>query len=933
MGKGRDGEAHAVVPVQIGLLGPVQVRVGRVPRHVGGPTAQLVLAALALQSGRTITVDRLVDTLWDTSPASAANTLAGIMSRLRRVVAPATITRRGPAYVLDLPPDAVDVHRFEQHGEEGLRVLRDGRADEALALLDRALGMWRGQPFEGLGSRPDIDAARVRLLQRRTDLLIGRGHALLLAGRPQDAAAHLRVVVEDAPGREHAWALLGRALYADGRQVEALEVVRNASDHLRRRAGLDPSPELTGLERAILHHSPALAVTGTTPAARSGSATAFFGRRSEMDTLRRHVRARRHVVVVGAPGVGKTRLVHEAVAGLGEDRPVALVTVRGSAGGAARLESDVLTALGVPVAGVAPPCLDSLGELLARRSDVLVVDGAERQPAAVERVIAALVRSESHITLVLTSREAIEVPGASTIQLGPLPVLADSGDPGPAVHLYLDRAATVLPISEAQPDMALAQRTCALLDGLPLAIEVATGLLRTFDAASLPDLLTRDRGLLLTDGNRANPLGLALTESWDALSDTSRLVLRCASALAGDFSLTALSGLVSQACPAGAGPDVARELHTLVAHSLVQVRSVACEGQRRYRVLDVVATFVLAQQGSDEGLCIQAAHAAWVAAEAGDIAARVQGPDQRGELDRLDRLLPNADRAVSHAVVRDPDTAAAIIGHLGWPMFLRTNLTLLHRWMEALGTAWGEARFPPDVALAACLLAYVERDLPTARDHASVVATAPEPDLARLGSFWLAWLDSLLGASSGGDDALGRVAAAAAAAGDAAVRSYAESARGWVRLRSGDAEGARELGLGGHPLAEATGHDFAIGFNAHLRGTAAAALGLLDEAAAAQREALRRSVAIGHRTGMIDHICCLALIGVRLGRYDDGARVLGAVRALLPTTGLAPDFVMGFSDLCELVGGAEFESAMAEGARLPLEDVIALSLALASVPV
>jgi DNA-binding SARP family transcriptional activator len=249
--------------LEIRILGPTEVIDGE--RRVDLPAghARAVLAILALHVGTVVSSDRLIDELWaDGAPATAATIIQGQVSRLRKLLepdrrkgAPPTILRTvAPGYVLDLEPDVIDAHRFQ-------RLLGEARhADDAVrsALLADALHLWRGPALGDFTYEPfaqraimALEEARLAAIELRIDAdLTLRRHAALVQEIEQLVAHH--------PFRERFREQLMLALYRSGRQADALEAYRDAHRTLTEELGLEPSPSLQQLERAILRHDPTL---------------------------------------------------------------------------------------------------------------------------------------------------------------------------------------------------------------------------------------------------------------------------------------------------------------------------------------------------------------------------------------------------------------------------------------------------------------------------------------------------------------------------------------------------------------------------------------------------------------------------------------------------------------------------------------------------
>ena len=144
-------------PVRYALLGPVEVHddAGRA-LEVGGARLLALLARLALDPGRIVTVDALVDSLWgETPPGGAVNALQSLVSRLRRALgAPGLIESQPAGYRLVARAEDVDAHRFERLATEGRRTLAAGAPGRASEVLTEGLDLWRGPALAGVADAP-----------------------------------------------------------------------------------------------------------------------------------------------------------------------------------------------------------------------------------------------------------------------------------------------------------------------------------------------------------------------------------------------------------------------------------------------------------------------------------------------------------------------------------------------------------------------------------------------------------------------------------------------------------------------------------------------------------------------------------------------------------------------------------------------------------
>lgn len=246
------------------LLGPPEVLAeGRVVALTGKGAA--VLALLVLNANRVVPRTTLMDAVWPGEGAPARRNLEVHVSRLRKALPAGAgggeITSRGGGYLLAADPEAVDVNRFERMVESGQRTLAAGRHEEAIAELREALELWRGRPLEGLEDYAFASAEAERLEDVRLGALEARFEAELALGRHQAVIGELRALANAHPARETLRYQLMLALYRNGRQADALAAYAQGRRHLVEELGIEPSNRLRDLERAILQHDPALALS------------------------------------------------------------------------------------------------------------------------------------------------------------------------------------------------------------------------------------------------------------------------------------------------------------------------------------------------------------------------------------------------------------------------------------------------------------------------------------------------------------------------------------------------------------------------------------------------------------------------------------------------------------------------------------------------
>jgi len=237
------------------ILGPLEVLLDGTPAPLGGARQKAVLAVLLLHANESVSVERLIDNVWeDEPPETARNVLQSYVSQLRKLLGADVIRMRGQGYTLEIDPERLDLHRFQRLVGE-----TEGRDPASTAeRLRAALALWRGPPLADLPEGAFARATAARLEELRVAALERRLEADMSLGRAPELVAELEALVAEHPLRERLRALQMLALYRSGRQADALQAFRAARSRLVDELGIEPAPALQQLERAILRHDPAL---------------------------------------------------------------------------------------------------------------------------------------------------------------------------------------------------------------------------------------------------------------------------------------------------------------------------------------------------------------------------------------------------------------------------------------------------------------------------------------------------------------------------------------------------------------------------------------------------------------------------------------------------------------------------------------------------
>jgi DNA-binding SARP family transcriptional activator len=251
-------DGGAVDPVQVKVLGPMELKRGDSLIAFAGPGQQALLARLVLELGRAVPLDRLVDTVWDTRPpATARNKIQVYVSALRRVLAQPSRRGGGPiltvgsGYLLSGDGIDLDLSEFDKATASGRTAFESGQPAVASELFASALALWRGPAFADVTS-PAIRATAAALEERRLLTVEAKAEADLASGRSEIVVAELGMLLADLPLRERLRGLLMVALYRLGCRADALALYRKGNRIMTSELGLEPSSQLRLLHQHIL---------------------------------------------------------------------------------------------------------------------------------------------------------------------------------------------------------------------------------------------------------------------------------------------------------------------------------------------------------------------------------------------------------------------------------------------------------------------------------------------------------------------------------------------------------------------------------------------------------------------------------------------------------------------------------------------------------
>jgi predicted ATPase/DNA-binding SARP family transcriptional activator len=927
-----DGSRPAVChpwAVRIGILGPLELQRDGVAAPAAGRRVAALLARLALDCGRLVSADALIDAVWEEAlPADPGHALQTLVSRLRRALGGAELlVQESGGYRLALSPGDIDALQFERLAGEGAAALRAGDPGAASALLAQALGLWRGPALAGLaGEHRFAGAAADRLDELRRTARANRIAAELALGRGAALVPELEALLADHPLDERLAAHHIAALAADARPADALAAYERMRRRLDDELGALPSAELQAAHAAVLRGD-APAAPAETRASNGARTTnlphprsSFVGRAPQVTEIGALLGEHRLVTLVGTGGAGKTRLAVEA----GREQLAAtrdgvwlaeLAAV--SAGG--EVADAVLDALGLrevrlldaatqPVAPRPPRnAHEALCDALAPRETLLVLDNCEHVVDSAARLADELLAACPRLRILATSREPLKIAGERLLALAPLAVPEDGGSAltaaealaHPAVRLLADRGAAAAPgFAVDDANVAAVAEICRRLDGLPLAIELAAARLRSLSAQQIADRLD-DRFRLLTGGSRTalprqRTLRAVIDWSWDLLSEPERtLAARLAVFGAGVTPQSATA-----VCPQLEPGEVLDLLGALVDRSLLQVADAAAP---RYRMLETLREYgieKLAQAG--ELAAARTTHAHYFGALVDEAEPHLRRPEQLEWFHRLRTERENVLAALRHlCATGDAHRALRLAVSLGWFWLLSGSSADAKATMQLAAAVPGDAD-PVDRLIATAFARETDASHDELRGAFALMLDA----LERAGSATRPLVTialPLLAMFAGQPERSERLFEDAAADPDPWIRAAVPMARAQLAENEGDVDTMRVQLAAALEGFRDVGDRWALALALTSWGALRTIDGALDDAAAALDEA--RGLLDSLQAGFAEPILLLRLADVRMRQGD-----LAAAAELLEHAGDSGT-----------MGGEQLAITHAARARLALE--------------
>lgn len=626
------------------------------PRAAWGRQKSLSIAKYLLaHRGEVVSIEQLAELFYDGAPVERIRSnVRGRISEIRQALWPGQsqsdakggfLAATPSGYRLDADaPLWIDVEWFKRYRKSANEYYEQEMWQIALEDFNRAHSLYRGDFLADDLDEPWADDLRERLRIEYQSSLTCAAECLLHLGHYRQAAATARRAQDIDSLDEDAYRLQIQALGLLQDKAGALSVYKELVCALEE-IGVEPDPEIDELvqriERGQLRpHAPKPKHNLRQPA------TTFIGREHELAILTEELAGSdtRVVTLLGAGGIGKTRLATEAgreLASVFRDGVffVPVGEYAGDKGLAAGIAQAVGFSPGRPERG-----FDELADYLSNKQMLMVIDSAEHL-GDVAPLADILLRAPG-VKLLVTSRTRLHLPGELIIDVQGLPFPPDPSaapttertarqapaEATPAFRLFVDRYARLRPRFRPDDDDRRAiARICRLVGGMPLAIEMAASWGRVLTCGEIADRLANSVGLADTLDDPREGMRDVFTFSWMMLTDAEKQAALRLSTFAGSFSRTAAESVAQ--CP----PSL---IMSLTDKSLVQM-----EHSGRFRVHEVIRSYLrreLSARPADEEEAREA-HAAYFAS----LLARAAEPHGDG-LRRVDALrhdLPDVQEA------------------------------------------------------------------------------------------------------------------------------------------------------------------------------------------------------------------------------------------------------------------------------------------------
>jgi predicted ATPase/DNA-binding SARP family transcriptional activator/DNA-binding CsgD family transcriptional regulator len=685
--RGRSGENVESV-VRVCLLGGFRISVGErtVPKDAWRlRKAASLVKQLALAPGHRLHREQVMALLWpDLGRSAASNNLRRVLHVARGVLDPAegSSCLASESGSLALCPGGdlwVDVDAFEEAADTARRF-------QVPTAYRAALELYAGELLPEDRYEEWAEFRREELRRMFLSLLVGMATLHEARGNYGEAVEAFCRALADDPTFEEAHAGLMRVYAHSGRQKDALQQYERLREVLSQHHGAEPEATSRRLREDIAAGRFSQALPTTSPYVEPPEAgehnlpaprTSFVGRQRELVEVKRTLAMTQLLTLTGVGGSGKTRLALEVARELVGAYPDGVwLAELGPLSEGELVPQAVARALD---AREQPgrPLTDTLAENLRSKSTLLVVDNCEHLADSLAPLLDTLLDSCPNLRVLATSREALGLAGEAVWQVPLLSVpetdrlsTLEGMAQNDAVRLFAERARLRVPDFELTPENASeVAKICRTLEGIPLAIELATARMGTLSLEQISVRLRNPMNLLSsggrTTGTRQRTLRGTLDWSYKLLSEPERRLFSRISVFVGSFTLEAAEAVASDG---GIAEDEVLDLLSKLIDKSLVIAGEAVEGHLRYRMLEPVRQYAqakLAESGEAEARWRR--HATFFLTLAEEAERGVWGPDQSVWLRRLEVEHDNVRAALSRSIERgEAELGVRLAGAVRW---------------------------------------------------------------------------------------------------------------------------------------------------------------------------------------------------------------------------------------------------------------------------
>jgi predicted ATPase/DNA-binding SARP family transcriptional activator len=706
------------MPQQLGLyfLGPPQLQLNQEPVTAARRKAVALLAYLAVHGG-TQTRDSLSALFWpDYDQSRAFTNLRHTLWEVQQAIGDGWILADRQSVTLNPYADiSVDVHHFES-------LLTKGRAqgDTAIrvSLLCDAAKLYRNHFLTGFSLKDASEFnewafARLEDLKHQLSwVLVTLSEDYCALGEAEQAIPYARRLIALDALNESSHRRLMQVYIQAGQYSAALKQYQACEQILRRELGIDPQPETRELYKKIRRREvkPVEVETNRETSASPHNIpvqlSSFIGREKEQAEVINVVSKKRLVTLLGAGGIGKTRLALEVGSKLLGDYPNGIWFVPLDSLSDPALITQSVAAIFDIQEDRDRTLLEKLTHLLRAKTSLLIFDNCEHLLNASAELVTSLLTRCPNIKILVTSREALGIAGESIYTMPSLPL--PEGDLSSteqlaefaSVQLFAERAALAWTSFQlTNENMTAVVEICRKVDGIPLAIELAAARVNILQVEEILSQLHASFALLASDSRTILPrhqtLRASMDWSWGLLSEQEQTFLSQLSVFAGGWTLE-----VAQAVCEG---DALNVSGALVKKSLIVVDQQAGR-ETRYRFHEIVREYALenlVKSGNEEK--VRTRHLSYFLNLSNQAELELRGPSRVAWMDRLHDEQNNVRAALRWAEQTDVEAGLFLSGRL-MRYWESADLREGIHWLETFLHRSQSREFP--LARAAALLTY-----------------------------------------------------------------------------------------------------------------------------------------------------------------------------------------------------------------------------------